>query len=80
MPRETGGLIKRHCVPCLRGLEPELRAKRLLAARRFTAHSIPRFAILLGHWDGGSVVGAVGALLNKKKAAAKRRKRKVKNG
>lgn len=75
MARE-GGQIRRHEVPCLRGLEPELRAKRLIAARSCAAHSIPRFAILLGQWDHGSVVGAAVARLKKK--PAKRRKRRVK--
>ena len=46
-------------VPMMRTMEPDLRRKRLLAARSFAAHSIPRFAILTGQWDAGSIVGAV---------------------
>jgi hypothetical protein len=36
--------------------EPELRRKRLLAARRYAAGSVPRQAIMLGHWDSGQIV------------------------
>lgn len=52
------GDIREREVPCTRGLEPELRRARLVAARSYTPHSAPRTAILLGHWDGGSIVGA----------------------
>lgn len=50
------GEIKRPRVPIMRGLAPELRRKRLLAARRYAAHSVPRFAILTGQWDHGAAV------------------------
>lgn len=59
-------------IPCTLGVEPGLRRLRLVAARRFVAGSVPRQAILLGHWDAGEVV-RLGASPGK-------RKRKVKNG
>lgn len=43
-------------LPRLRGLDPDLRARRLRAARLFAALSIPRQAIMLGHWDRGEIV------------------------
>lgn len=52
--------IKRRLVPCLRGLDPGLRRRRLIAARSYAAHSAPRIAILFGHWDAGFVVGGAG--------------------
>ena len=39
-----------------RDIEPRLRRARLLAGRGYPASSIPRRAILSGHWDGGSKV------------------------
>lgn len=52
------GEIHHRGLPCTRGLDPVLRGKRLHAARQFKPRSIPRTAIMLGHWDRGSVVGA----------------------
>lgn len=61
MPSDAGaGAIRRHRVPCLRGVDPEIRAKRLRAARNYQPHSIPRLAILLGHWDAGEIVISAG--------------------
>jgi hypothetical protein len=37
-----------------------MRRARLTAARGFAPHSVPRVAILLGQWDGGSIVGSAG--------------------
>ncbi len=51
------GKIATWRVPVLRGLDPDLRRARLLAARSYVPGSIPRHAILGGFWDGGSVVG-----------------------
>jgi hypothetical protein len=45
-------------VPSLRGVEPDLRRARLLAARGYAPGSKPRHAILGGYWDGGTVVRA----------------------
>lgn len=45
-------------LPCTRAAEPGIRRARLVAARGYPRGSVPRAAILLGHWDGGSVVGA----------------------
>lgn len=42
-------------VPCLRGVDPELRRARLMAARTYQS-PVCRHAILTGQWDGGSVV------------------------
>ena len=39
-----------------RDIEPPLRRARLLAARAYPAWSIPRRAILSGHWDTGTKV------------------------
>jgi hypothetical protein len=43
-------------VPSLRGVEPDLRRARLIAARGYAPGSKPRHAILGGYWDQGSVV------------------------
>lgn len=67
------GEIRDRSIPTTRDVEPELRRRRLLAARRYAAGSVPRVAILLGHWDGGDVV-RLGA------KAKRLRKRKVKHG
>lgn len=48
--------IRPHAIPCTRDLPSSLRRARLQAARCYARGSIPRFAILLGHWDGGRVV------------------------
>lgn len=52
----AGGQIVSFRVPCLRGLDPDLRRARLLAARSYVPGSKPRHGILGGHWDGGAVV------------------------
>lgn len=39
-------------------IDRDTRRARLLAARRKPVGGINRKAILSGHWDGGSVVGA----------------------
>lgn len=67
-------------IPSTRAIEPELRRKRLLAARQFAAGSVPRAAIMLGQWDGGEVVASAGVQLKEPKNAlpkslAKSRKR-----
>lgn len=54
------GEVKPHRIPLTRGLDPALRRRRLLAARRYQRHTVPRIAILLGQWDAGSVVGSEG--------------------
>lgn len=45
-------------VPCLRGLAPELRRARLLAARAAPRGYAMRRGILSGAYDGGQIVGA----------------------
>lgn len=50
------GQIGDRRIPSTRGLEPELRGRRLRAARRYAAGSVPRQAILMGQWDSGDVV------------------------
>lgn len=50
----------RRC-PVLRGVDPDLRAARLIMARHFAVGTVPRWAILAGHWDGGSVIRAIRA-------------------
>jgi len=52
----AAGKITAFHPPCLRGLDPDLRRARLLAARGYAPGSKPRHAILGGFWDGGSVV------------------------
>lgn len=47
--------------PCTRDEPPRVRRARLLAARSYARGTVPRIAILLGHWDGGAVVGAAGS-------------------
>jgi hypothetical protein len=69
------GEIHHRGVPKTRGIEPELRRRRLLAARRYGLNSVPRIAILLGHWDRGDVVRLAGEPLGPKRG----RKRKVKH-
>lgn len=39
-----------------RGARPPIRRARLLAARGYGVRSIPRTAILKGHWDAGTKV------------------------
>ncbi|MGE5563156.1 MAG: hypothetical protein ACM3ZV_07570 [Bacillota bacterium] len=51
----TGDVRKRE-IPCTRDAGP-IRRARIIAARAYAPRSIPRTAILLGHWDGGDVVG-----------------------
>lgn len=51
------GEVKDRSIPCTRATEPGIRRARLIAARGYAPHSVPRTAILLGHWDGGSIVG-----------------------
>lgn len=66
-------------IPPTRGLEPQLRRNRLLAARTYAAGSVPRLAIMLGHWDAGEVVLSAGASLERDhdgNAPAKRRRRR----
>jgi hypothetical protein len=58
-------------IPSTRGVEHELRRKRLIAARKYERHTVPRMAILLGHWDGGSVVA--GAVHQKSKRKRRRK-------
>jgi hypothetical protein len=65
--------IRDRRIPTTRGVEPELRRNRLLAARRYAAGSVPRLAIMLGHWDGGDVV-RLGAMPKRVRG------RKVKHG
>lgn len=50
------GAIRRRSVPCLRGVDPEVRAMRYRAARKYGWGTIARIAILMGHWDHGSIV------------------------
>lgn len=50
------GPVPSRRVPPTRDVPSELRGARLLAARRHRHGSIPRIAILLGHWDGGDQV------------------------
>jgi len=50
------GAVSHKRVPCLRGLDWELRAKRCRAARKYAVGALPRYAILMGHWDHGSIV------------------------
>lgn len=52
------GAIRDRSIPCTRATEQGLRRARLVAARGYAPGSVPRAAILLGHWDGGAVVGA----------------------
>lgn len=54
------GEVRDRAIPCTRAVEPRLRRSRLVAARSYAPHSVPRLAILLGHWDGGSIVGGAG--------------------
>lgn len=54
------GEVRDLAVPCTRDVEPGLRRKRLAAARGYAHGSLPRVAILLGHWDGGTIVGGSG--------------------
>jgi hypothetical protein len=65
--------IRDRHIPTTRGVEPELRRNRLLAARRYAAGSVPRLAIMLGHWDSGDVV-RLGAVPKRVRG------RKVRNG
>lgn len=46
--------------PSVRGQEPVVRRARLLAARTYLPRSRPRWAIMMGHWDGGSVLAKFG--------------------
>lgn len=73
-----GGEVRELRIPRTRGLDPELRRKRLLAARHYPPGAIPRFAILMGHWDGGLIVASAGQFLEGKKdaRAPKRRSRR----
>ena len=52
------GEVRDRVLPCTRGVDDDVRRARLLAARSYTPRSLPRVAIMLGHWDGGSIVGA----------------------
>jgi hypothetical protein len=52
----VGGRIRDRRIPSTRGVEPDLRRRRLLAARKYSAGTVPRLAILLGHWDRGEIV------------------------
>ena len=61
------GEIRARRIPCTREIAPELRRKRLLAARRFAIGSLPRLAIMLGHWDRGSIVLEAGQPLKKRR-------------
>lgn len=55
------GEIRDRAIPLTRELDPQVRRGRLLAAKARAPHSAPRFAILLGHWDGGDIVGGAAA-------------------
>jgi hypothetical protein len=46
--------------PRLKSLADDLRRPRLLAARSYPLRSVSRTAILLGQWDGGSVLHKFG--------------------
>lgn len=52
------GQLHQGAIPCTRAVDPRLRRARLVAARAYARGSVPRVAILIGLWDGGSVVGA----------------------
>jgi len=56
-----------------RGVEPELRRARLLAARTYPAGGIARRGILSGQWDGGEVVRAFLAPAGRKKGGRRGR-------
>lgn len=53
--REPGRILTWQ-MPVMRGLAPDLRRARLLAARRYKPGTIPRHAILGGFWDRGDIV------------------------
>lgn len=57
------GEVRELAIPRTRGAEPGIRRARLLGARRYAPGSLPRTAILLGHWDGGAIVGSAGGRL-----------------
>jgi hypothetical protein len=59
------GAIKPLRSPSTRGIERNLRTARLLAARSFRPGTVPRVAILMGHWDGG-LVGRIASVLTTK--------------
>lgn len=54
------GAVSHKRVPCLRGIDPDLRRARLIAARTYPVGAVPRYAIMMGHWDLGRVVSQGG--------------------
>jgi hypothetical protein len=50
--------IKSHFIPNNRGVDRQTRAARIRAARSHPVGAFPRIAIMIGQWDGGSIVGA----------------------
>lgn len=68
------GPIAPRRVPVTRGIAPALRKKRLFAARTFQLGTVPRIAVLLGHWDGGEEV--ITRAAGYEAACALRRRRK----
>jgi hypothetical protein len=69
-------------LPRLRDLDPDLRRRRLVAARRYAPLSIPRIAIMLGQWDAGDVVrlGLIKTKRGKKNGRRTQRKDADSNG
>lgn len=53
------GILPRR-IPVSRGVPRDLRRRRLLAARQYAPGSVPRVAIMMGHWDRGEAVTFAG--------------------
>jgi hypothetical protein len=51
---------RRIAFPSVRACDPAVRKARLLAAREKPVRSRPRWAIMMGHWDGGDVLAKHG--------------------
>lgn len=50
--------IKPLLIPNNRGVDRQTRAARARAAREYPVGAFPRIAIMIGQWDGGSIVGS----------------------